>query len=130
MAEEADHKPISPRVKDNRHAPALENIDESASATVESPQNVVLSTPAPTPSKLVKVPTKTPDRPLPSPLKDISTPNPQQQSPSQLQMTQANVLRNGSEMLVALRTVSLPSIIAAMTLNSFSFSQTLVTSGL
>ena len=104
MAEEADSKPISPRVKDDRHAPALETIDESTSATVESPKRAVLSTPAPTPSKLA---TKTPDRPLPSPPKAVSTPKPQQQNSSQLQMTQANILRNGSEMLLVLRTVSL-----------------------
>lgn len=107
MAEEADSKHISPRVKNDRHAHVLETIDESASATDESPRKAVLSTPASTPSKLVKVPAKAPDRPLSSPLKNPFTSKPQQQNTSELQTTQANMLRNGSEMLFALRTVSL-----------------------
>ncbi|KAF8331602.1 hypothetical protein F5887DRAFT_1141051 [Amanita rubescens] len=107
VAEEADSKPISAKVKDDRPAAALETINESVSTPEASPHKAALSTPEPTPSKLVKVPAKTPDRPLPSPPKAIATPKPQQpqqRSEPQLQMTQADILRNGSEMLVALRT--------------------------
>jgi hypothetical protein len=119
VAEEADSKPISAKVKDDRPAAALETIKESVSIPEASPHKAALSTPEPTPSKLVKVPAKTPDRPLPSPPKAIATPKPQQpqqRDEPQLQMSQADILRNGSEMLVALRTVSLPySIFIALT---------------
>ena len=135
MAEEADSKPVSAK---DRPAPALETIKESVSTPDASPQKAALSTPEPTPSKLVKVPAKTPDRPLPSPPKVIATPKPQQQqqpqqrSEPQLQMTQADILRNGSEMLVALRTVSLSyAIFIALTSTiSPSFFQILAISGL
>jgi hypothetical protein len=131
VAEEADSKPVSA----DRPVPALETIKESVSTPQASPQKAALSTPEPTPSKLVKVPAKTPDRPLPSPSKAIATPKSQQlqqRSEPQLQMTQADILRNGSEMLVALRSVSLPSVIfiALPSTISPSFFRILATSGL
>lgn len=131
MAEEADSKPVSA----DRPVPALETIKESASTPQASPQKAALSTPEPTPSKLVKVPAKTPDRPLPSPSKAIATTKSQQRqqrSEPQLQMTQADILRNGSEMLVALRSVSLPYVIFIALPSTFSpsFFRILATSGL
>ncbi|KAK2466596.1 hypothetical protein APHAL10511_000854 [Amanita phalloides] len=104
---DADAKSPFARVKNERRPPALEPISEPVPAADASPRKAVLSTPELTPTKSPKVSKdeteKSASRLPHTPVKTVATPVRQRLGIPQTQMGQADVLKNGSEMLILLR---------------------------